>query len=145
MCWEAIRAQGGVVEGGVDGVFEASEEFGVRWVAQCGGQLLDGCGVVVLLVSIRVRRVLGHQLGGLFRRGYRGQVLQVAVVWGVQSHAFEPWGVVGVLVFFETSQISQCGASDTIIQSQKLMYKVMDSHNPRAPKAPSGVMSERRR
>ena len=59
MCWEAIRAQGGVVEGGVDGVFEASEEFGVRWVAQCGGQLLDGCGVVVLLVSIRVRRVLG--------------------------------------------------------------------------------------
>ena len=46
---------------------------------------------------------------------------------------------------FKTSQISQCGASDTIIQSQKLMYKVMDSHNPRAPKAPSGVMSERRR
>ena len=26
-------------------------------------------------------------------------MLQVAVVWGVQSHAFEPWGVVGVLVF----------------------------------------------
>ena len=46
---------------------------------------------------------------------------------------------------FKTSQISQCGASDTIIQSQKLMYKVMDSHNPRAPKAPSGVMSEQRR
>ena len=42
MCWEAIRAQGGVVEGGVDGVFEASKEFGVRWVAQCGRQLLDG-------------------------------------------------------------------------------------------------------
>ena len=42
MCWEAIRAQGGVVEAGVNGVFEASEEFGVRWVAQCGGQLLDG-------------------------------------------------------------------------------------------------------
>ena len=37
----------------MDGLFEASEEFGVRWVAQCGGQLLDGCGVVVLLVSIR--------------------------------------------------------------------------------------------
>ena len=49
------------------------------------------------------------------------------------------------LAIFKTSQISQCGASDTIIQSQKLMYKVMDSHNPRAPKAPSGVMSERRR
>ena len=99
MCWEAIRAQGGVVEGCVDGVFEASEEFGVRWVAQCGCQLLDGCGVVVLPVSIRVRRVLGHPLGGRCGRGYRGQVLQVAVVWGVQSHAFEPWGVVGVLVF----------------------------------------------
>ena len=26
-------------------------------------------------------------------------MLQVAVVWGVQSHVFEPWGVVGVLVF----------------------------------------------
>ena len=51
----------------------------------------------------------------------------------------------GVALPFKTSQISQCGASDTIIQSQKLMYKVMDSHNPRAPKAPSGVMSERRR
>ena len=25
------------LEGGVDGAFEASEEFGVRWVAQCGG------------------------------------------------------------------------------------------------------------
>ena len=99
MCWEAIRAQGGVVEGGVDGVFEASEEFGVRWVAQCGGQLLDGCGVVVLLVLICVRRVLGHPLGGLCGQGYRGQVLQVAVVWGVQSHVFEPWGVAGVLVF----------------------------------------------
>ena len=44
-------------------------------------------------------RVLGHPLRGLCGRGYRGQVLQVAVVWGVQSHAFEPWGVVGVLVF----------------------------------------------
>ena len=31
--------------------------------------------------------------------GVSWQVLQVAVVWGVQSHAFEPWGVVGVLVF----------------------------------------------
>ena len=65
MCWEAIRAQGGVVEGGVDGVFEASEAFGVRLVAQCGGQLLDGCGVVVLLVSISVRRVFGYPWGGL--------------------------------------------------------------------------------
>ena len=83
----------------MDGVLEASEEFGVRWVAQCGGQLLDGCGVVVLLVSICVRRVLGHPLGGLCGRGYRGQVLQVAVVCGVQSHVFEPWGVAGVLVF----------------------------------------------
>ena len=99
MCWEAIRAQGGVVEGGVGGVSEASEEFGVRWVAQCSGQLLDGCGVVVLLVSICVRRVLGHPLGGLFGRGYLGQGLQVAVAWGVQSHVFEPWGVAGVLVF----------------------------------------------
>ena len=75
MCWEAIRAQGGVVKGGVDGVFEASEEFGVHWVAQCGGQLLDGCGVVVLLVSICVRCVLGYPLGGLCGWGYRGQVL----------------------------------------------------------------------
>ena len=56
----------------MDGVFEASEEIGVRRVAQCGGQLLDGCGVVVLLVSICVRRVLGHSLGGLCGRGYRG-------------------------------------------------------------------------
>ena len=68
-------------------------------MAQCGGQLLDGCGVVVLLVSICVRRVLGHPLGRLCGRGYQGQVLQVAVVWGVQSHVFEPWGVSGVLVF----------------------------------------------
>ena len=95
----------------MDGVFEASEEFGVRWVAQCGGQLLDGCGVVVLLVSIRVRRVLGHPLGGLCGRGYRGQVLQVAVVWGVQSHAFEPWGVVGVLVFGLRCELLRCAAS----------------------------------
>ena len=99
MCSEAIRAQGEVVEGVLDGVFEASEEFDVRCVAQCGGQLLDGCGVVVLLVSICVRRVLGHPLGGLCGRGYRRQVLQVAVVWGVQSHVFEPRGVAGVLVF----------------------------------------------
>ena len=56
----------------MDGVFEASEEFGVRLVAQCGGQLLDGCGVVVLIVSVCVRRVLGHPLGGLCGRGYRG-------------------------------------------------------------------------
>ena len=56
----------------MDGVLEASEEFGVRWVAQCGGQLLDGCWVVVLFVSICVRRVLGHPLGGLCGRGYRG-------------------------------------------------------------------------
>ena len=54
-------------------------------------------------------------------------------------------GLVAGVLLFKTSQISQCGASDTIIQSQKLMYKVMDSHNPRAPKAPSGVMSEHRR
>ena len=99
MCWEAIRAQGRVVEEGVDGVFEASEEFGVRSVAQCGGQLLDGCWVVVLLVLICVRRVLKHPLGGLCGWGYRGQVLQVAVVWDVQSHVFEPWGVAGLLVF----------------------------------------------
>ena len=56
--------QAGVVEGAVDGVFEALDEFGVRRVAQCGGQLLDGCGVVVLLVSICVRRVLGYPFGG---------------------------------------------------------------------------------
>ena len=56
----------------MDAVFEASEEFGVRRVAQCGGQLLDGCGVVVLLVSICVLRVLGYPLGGLCGRGYRG-------------------------------------------------------------------------
>ena len=56
----------------MDGVFEALEEFGVRWVAQCGGQLLDGCGVVALLVWIRVRRVPRHPLGGLCGRGYRG-------------------------------------------------------------------------
>ena len=56
----------------MDGVFEASEDFGVRRMAQCGGQLLDGCGVVVLLVSICVRRVLGHLLGELCGRGYQG-------------------------------------------------------------------------
>ena len=56
----------------MDGVLEASEEFGVPRVAQCGGQLLDGCGVVVLLVSICVRRVLGHPLRGLCGQGYRG-------------------------------------------------------------------------
>ena len=72
MRWEAIWAYGGVVEGGVDGVFEASEEFGVRRVAQGGGQLLDGSGVVVLLVSICVRRVLGHPFRGSCGRGYRG-------------------------------------------------------------------------
>ena len=72
MCWEAIRAQGAVVEGGLDGVFEALEEFGVRLVAQSGGQLLDGCEVVVLLVSICVWRVLGYPLRGLCGRGYRG-------------------------------------------------------------------------
>ena len=83
----------------MDRVFEASEEFGVRRLAQCGGQLLDGCGVVVLLVSISVRYVLGHPLGGPCGRGYRGEVLQVAVVWGVQSYMFEPGGVAGALVF----------------------------------------------
>ena len=56
----------------MDGFFEASEEFGVRRVAQSGGQLTDCCGVVVLLVSICVRRVLRHPLGGLCGRGYRG-------------------------------------------------------------------------
>ena len=38
----------------MDGVLEASEEFGVRWVAQCGGQLLDGCGVVVLNIQMYI-------------------------------------------------------------------------------------------
>ena len=56
----------------MDGVFEALEEFGVPRVAKCGGQLLDGCGLVVLLLSICVRRVLGHPFGGLCARGYRG-------------------------------------------------------------------------
>ena len=83
----------------MDGVFEASEEFGVRRVAQCGGQLLNGCVVVVLLVSIYVRRVLGHPLGGLYGRRYQGLVLQVAVVWGVQSYMFGPWSVAGAVVF----------------------------------------------
>ena len=68
-------------------------------MAQCGGQLLDGCGVLVLLVLICVRRVLGYPFGGLCGRGYRGWVLQVAVVWGVQWYVFEPWGVAGALVF----------------------------------------------
>ena len=99
MCWEAIRAQGGIVEGGVDRGFKASDEFGVCRVDQCGGQLLDGCGVVVLLVSICVQCVLWNPLGGLCGRGYRGSVLQVAVVWGVQSYVLEPWGVAGALVF----------------------------------------------
>ena len=58
--------------GDVDGVFEASEEFGVRRVAKCGGQPLDGCGVVLLLVSISVRCVLRYPFGGLCGRGYRG-------------------------------------------------------------------------
>ena len=58
-----------------------------------------GVGVVVLFVSVCVWRVLGYPVGGLCRRGYRGQVLQVAVVCGVQSYVFELWSVVGVLVF----------------------------------------------
>ena len=74
----------------MDGVFEASEEFDVRWVAQYCGQLLDGCGVVVLLVSTCVGRVLGYPLEGLCGRGYRRWVLQVAVVWGVKSYMFKP-------------------------------------------------------
>ena len=49
----------------MDGVFDTSEELSVRWVVQCGGQMLDGCGLVVLLGSICVRRVLGYPLGGL--------------------------------------------------------------------------------
>ena len=57
----------------MDGVFEASEECGVRRVAQCGGQLLIGCGVVVLYVSICVRRVLGHPLGGCVAEGIGGR------------------------------------------------------------------------
>ena len=56
----------------MDGVFEASEEFGVPGVAQCCGQLLDGCRVVVLLVWICLRHVLGYPLGGLCARGYWG-------------------------------------------------------------------------
>ena len=56
----------------MDGVFEAFVEFGVREAAQCGGELLDRCGVVVLLVLICVRRVLGYPLGALCGRGYRG-------------------------------------------------------------------------
>ena len=66
-----------------DGAVEASQEFGVRWVAQCGGQLFDGRGVVVLFVSARVRRVLRYPVGWLCGRGYRGLMLEVAVEWGV--------------------------------------------------------------
>ena len=59
------------------------------WVCGSGTACLDLCTVCPRSI----------QLGGLCGRGYRGQVLQVAVVWGVQSHVFEPWGVAGVLVF----------------------------------------------
>ena len=38
-------------------------------------------------------------IGGAVWPGVSGEMLQVAVVWGVQSHVFEPWGVAGVLVF----------------------------------------------
>ena len=62
----------------------------------------------------------------------------------VQSGCQELLGIRRRLVIFETSQISLCGASDTLIQSQKQMYKVMDSHNPWAPKVSIGVMLERR-
>ena len=76
----------------MDGVLEASEEFGVRWVSQCGGQLLDGCGVVVLLVSIRVRRVLVHALGGLCGRGIGGRCCRW--LWcGVSSRTCSSPGV----------------------------------------------------
>ena len=83
----------------MDGVFKASEEFGVRCVGPVWWPIAGWVWGSGMLVSICVRRVLGHPLGGLCGRGYRGQVLQVAVVWGVQSHVFEPWGVAGVLVF----------------------------------------------
>ena len=68
-------------------------------MAQRGGELLDGRGVVVLLVSVSVRRLLGYRVWGLSGRGYRRWVLLVTVVSGVQQHVFEPWGVAGVLVF----------------------------------------------
>ena len=99
VCWEAIRAKGCILDGGGDGVPNASQELGVSRVAQPGGELLDWCGVVVLLVSVRVWRLLGYPVGGLCRQGHQGQVLWVAVVCSVQSYLFELWSVACVLVF----------------------------------------------
>ena len=99
VCWEAICVKGYVVEGGTEGVLEASHELDVRRVAQCGGELLDWCGVVVLFVFGLVWRVLGYPVGGLCRRGYRWQVLQVVVLCGFESYVFELWSVVGDPVF----------------------------------------------
>ena len=59
--------------GGVDGVFEASENFCVRWVAQCGGQSLDGCGVVVLLARSVYGVSSGIHWGGCVAGGIRGR------------------------------------------------------------------------
>ena len=53
-----------------------------------------------------------------------------------QARTFRKTGI------FKTSPISQCRASDTIRRSQNLMYKVMDLHNPRAARAPSGAMTD---
>ena len=78
-----------------------------------------------------------HSGGGLWTFGTQNTQL---------TFSRSPWLLIcWGFILFKTPQISQCGASDTIIQSQMLMYKVMDSHNPRAPRAPSGVMSDRRR
>ena len=49
-----------------------SYEFVVRWVAQRGGQLLDGRAIVVLLVLVGVRRVLGLCSGGAVWRRVSG-------------------------------------------------------------------------
>ena len=53
---------------------------------------------MVLFVSVRVRRVLGYPVGGLCCRGSPGQLLQVAVVCGIQSYVFEPFSAVGGFV-----------------------------------------------
>ena len=71
------------MDGSTDGVLEASQELGVRGLAQCCVKVWDRRGVVVLFVSVRVRHVLRYPVGGLCCSGYRKQVLQVAVVGGV--------------------------------------------------------------
>ena len=126
VCWEATRAEGCVAEVGTDGVLEALSELGVPRSAQCGGELLDWCGVVVPFVSVRVRLGLEHPVRGLCRRGYSGQVLQVAVECGIKFYLFEVLSRVCVLVLgmrVHTS-IAVCVAAELLLEDVQGVLRV---------------------